>query len=123
MPFLAHSFGQKLLMGMVAFLAASAVYLYGFPQQNVFYAVVVLLHLAAGVAATIVLLPLLGRLIREGTWLSPGGWPLFLAGAGVCCWLVRTAAVRSERMWITSARLECPSAYRVMIGEVAGGAV
>jgi hypothetical protein len=100
MPFLAHSFGQKLLMGMVAFLAASAVYLYGFPQQNVFYAVVVLLHLAAGVAATIVLLPLLGRLIREGTWLSRGGWLLFLVGAGIGFWLVRTGTVRSEWKWM-----------------------
>ena len=67
MAFSVHSFGQKLLMGTVAFLAASAVYLYGFPQPNLFYAVVVLLHLAAGIVATLLLLPLLGRLLREGT--------------------------------------------------------
>ncbi|PYX47182.1 MAG: hypothetical protein DMG83_05340, partial [Acidobacteria bacterium] len=120
MPFLAHSFGQKLLMGMVAFLAASAVYLYGFPQQNVFYAVVVLLHLAAGVAATIVLLPLLGRLIREGTWLSRGGWLLFLVGAGIGFWLVRTGTVRSEWKWMYAHMLVCAAALGFLIAETAG---
>src|SRR5437588_1628380 len=120
MPFLAHSFGQKLLMGMVAFLAASAVYLYGFPQQNVFYAVVVLLHLAAGVAATIVLLPLLGRLIREGTWFSRGGWLLFLVGAGIGCWLVRTGTVRSEWKWMYAHMLVCAAALGFLIAETAG---
>jgi tetratricopeptide (TPR) repeat protein len=120
MPFLAHSFGQKLLMGMVAFLAASAVYLYGFPQQNVFYAVVVLLHLAAGVAATIVLLPLLGRLVREGTWLSRGGWLLFLVGAVIGFWLVRTGTVRSEWKWMYAHMLLCAAALGFLIAEAAG---
>src|SRR5438270_13865488 len=100
MPFLAHSFGQKLLMGMVALLTASAVYLYGFPQQNVFYAVIVLLHLAAGIAASILLLPLFSRLLREGTWLRWAGWILFLGGAGLGVGQVRASTTRPDWSWM-----------------------
>src|SRR6201998_2601744 len=96
MAFPLLSFGQKLLMGTVAFLAVSAIYLYGVPHQHVFYAVIFLLHLALGMAATIVLLPLLGRILREGSWLGRGGWLLFLVGAALGFWLVHTGTIRSE---------------------------
>jgi hypothetical protein len=85
--------GQRILFGLVVFLTASAIYLYAFPQQNVFYAVIVLLHLAAGVVATFVLLPMLGRLMRQGSWLSTVGWALFLVGAGLGFWLVHTGTL------------------------------
>jgi cytochrome c-type biogenesis protein CcmH/NrfG len=120
MAFSVHSFGQKLLMGTVAFLAASAVYLYGFPQPNLFYAVVVLLHLAAGIVATLLLLPLLGRLLREGTWLSWGGWLLFLAGAGIGFWLVHTGTVRAEWNWMYAHMVVCAAALSFLIAEFAG---
>ena len=42
------------LQGLVFFLVASAIYLYAFPQANVFYAAIVLLHAAAGVVATLI---------------------------------------------------------------------
>jgi tetratricopeptide (TPR) repeat protein len=95
-----RSMRRKLLFGLVAFLTVSAIYLYGFPQQNVFYAVVVLLHLAVGIVATILLLPMLARILREGTWLSWGGWFLFLAGAALGLWLVHTGTLRSEWKWM-----------------------
>jgi cytochrome c-type biogenesis protein CcmH/NrfG len=120
MAFSVHSFGQKLLMGTVAFLAASAVYLYGFPQPNLFYAVVVLLHLAAGIVATLLLLPLLGRLLREGSWLSWGGWLLFLAGAGIGFWLVHTGTVRAEWNWMYAHMVVCAAALSFLIAEFAG---
>src|ERR1700751_3747398 len=120
MAFSVHSFGQKLLMGTVAFLAASAVYLYGFPQPNLFYAVVVLLHLAAGIVATLLLLPLLGRLLREGSWLSWGGWLLFLAGAGIGFWLVHTGTVRAEWNWMYAHMVVCAAALCFLIAELAG---
>jgi Flp pilus assembly protein TadD len=120
MAFPVHSFGQKLLMGTVAFLAASAVYLYGFPQPNLFYAVVVLLHLAAGIVGTLLLLPLLSRLLREGTWLSRGGWLLFLAGAGIGFWLVHTGTVRAEWNWMYAHMVVCAAALSFLIAEFAG---
>jgi len=105
-----HSTGRKLVFGLVLFLTVSAIYLYGFPQQNVFYAVVVLLHLLAGTAATIVLLPLLRRLLREGTWLSRIGWILFLVGSAVGLWLVRTGTVRAEWKWLYAHMVVCAAA-------------
>jgi Tfp pilus assembly protein PilF len=90
------SFGQKILMGLVAWLAISAVYLYGFPQANVSYAAVVLLHALGGVLAILFLLPLFLRWWREGNWISRAGWLLFLAGAAAGLVLIRTGALRSE---------------------------
>ncbi|MGC2193816.1 MAG: tetratricopeptide repeat protein [Terriglobales bacterium] len=115
-----RSIAQKLLLGLVVFLAASAVYLYAFPQPNVLYAVVVLLHLAAGVAATILLLPLLGRILREGSWLSWGGWFLFLAGAVLGFWLVHTGTLRSEWKWMYAHMVLSAAALAFLIAELAG---
>jgi len=112
--------GQRILFGLVVFLTASAIYLYAFPQQNVFYAVIVLLHLAAGVVATLVLLPMLGRLIRQGSWLSTVGWVLFLVGAGLGFWLVRTGALRSEWKWMYAHMVVCAAALAFLITERLG---
>ncbi|PYX37737.1 MAG: hypothetical protein DMG81_13425 [Acidobacteria bacterium] len=115
-----HSIARKLLLGMVVFLTASAVYLYGFPQQNVLYAVIVLLHLAAGIAASILLLPLLSRLLREGTWLSWAGWILFLTGAALGFWLVHTGTIRAEWKWMYAHMLVCAAALAFLYAEFAG---
>jgi Flp pilus assembly protein TadD len=112
--------GQRILFGLVVFLTASAIYLYAFPQQNVFYAVIVLLHLAAGVVATLVLLPMLGRLMREGSWLSTVGWALFLVGAGLGFWLVHTGTLRSEWKWMYAHVVVCAAALAFLITERTG---
>jgi tetratricopeptide (TPR) repeat protein len=115
-----HSIGQKVLLGLVVFLTASALYLYAFPQPNVVYAVVVLLHLAGGALAMLLLLPLLGRLLREGTWLRWGGWLLFLTGAGLGLWLVHTGTIRSEWKWMYAHMVVCAAALGFLIAEFAG---
>jgi hypothetical protein len=51
----------RVLSWLVAFLAISAAYLYTFPQANVFYAAVVLLHALTGVIVAILLLSILIR--------------------------------------------------------------
>ena len=109
--------GQRVLFGLVAFLTASAIYLYAFPQQNVFYAVIVLLHLAAGVVATLVLLPMLGRLLREGSWLSATGWILFLGSAALGFWLVHTGTIRSEWNWMYAHLVVSAAALAFLIAE------
>jgi tetratricopeptide (TPR) repeat protein len=117
---LRRSIGQKALLGLVAFLSASAVYLYAFPQPNVVYAGVVLLHLVGGTLATLLLLPLLGRLLREGGWLTWGGWFLFLAGAGLGLWLVHTGTSRSEWKWMYAHVVVCVAALGFLIAEFVG---
>jgi tetratricopeptide (TPR) repeat protein len=109
--------GQRILFGLVAFLTASAIYLYAFPQQNVFYAVIVLLHLVAGAAAALVLLPMLSRLVREGSWLSATGWILFLASAALGFWLVRTGTIRSEWNWLYAHIFVSAAALAFLIAE------
>jgi tetratricopeptide (TPR) repeat protein len=86
----------RILLWLVAFLAISAAYLYTFPQANVPYAGVVLLHAVAGTIATILLLPSLVRLLRSGTLASRAGWLLVAAGAVVGLILIKTGTPRSE---------------------------
>jgi len=91
-----NTLSRKVLLSLVLFLAISAVYLYGFPQTNVEYAIVVLLHAVVGVAATVWVIASLRQLLREGSWLLAGGWILFLSGAGFGLWLIHTGTLRSE---------------------------
>jgi tetratricopeptide (TPR) repeat protein len=120
MPSLPPSIGQRILLALVALLTASAIYLYGFPQQNVLYAVIVLLHLAVGIVATALLLPMFGRLVREATWLSWAGWILFLLGAGLGFWLVHTGTIRSEWKWMYAHMVVCTAALGFLIAEAWG---
>src|SRR5579859_5171953 len=62
-------------------LAASAVYLYGFPSANIPYIVVVLFHVAAGIFLTALLLPFLVKILRTSPLGARFGWSLLAAGA------------------------------------------
>src|SRR5579864_282 len=62
-------------------LAASALYLYGFPFANLPYIGVVLVHLVVGVLLTILLLPFLLSVLREAGRLAQIGWVLLAIGA------------------------------------------
>ena len=84
------------LSGLLLVLAVSAAYLYAFPQANLFYAGIVLLHALVGVIATIVLLIFLVRVVRQGNVLSTVGWLLILIGGIAGMVLIKTGAIRSE---------------------------
>src|SRR6476469_7104238 len=71
----------QILSWLVIFLAVSASYLYAFPQPNISYAVIVALHAAAGVLATILIISTLFRLLRNGSVAAKAGWSLIAAGA------------------------------------------
>ena len=88
------------LQGLVLFLVASATYLYAFPQANVFYAAVVLLHAAAGVAAAIWLAVRLLRIFKAGGFLNRAGWLLIGMGAVLGLVLLYTGTPRSEWRWM-----------------------
>jgi Flp pilus assembly protein TadD len=111
---------QRLLFALVALLTVSAVYLYGFPQQNVTYAVIVLLHAVGGILAMILILPLLKNLVRDGTWLSWAGWFLFLAGGGLGTWLIHTGTPRSEWNWMYTHMIVCVAAGGFLLAERMG---
>jgi Tfp pilus assembly protein PilF len=62
-------------------LAASAVYLYGFPSANLPYIAVVLFHFVAGIFLTILLLPFLVGVLRTSTPGARVGWTLLAVAA------------------------------------------
>jgi Flp pilus assembly protein TadD len=86
----------RVLGWLVVFLAASAAYLYAYPQPNIVYAGVVLLHAFGGALATIILIPMLIRLLRTGRFLSRAGWLLMAAGGILGLVLIETGTSRPE---------------------------
>src|SRR5205807_6108248 len=70
--------------------------LYTFPQPNIPYAGVVLLHAVGGVIASILLIPTLLRVLRNGSFSLGAGWLLIAAGAVLGLVLIKTGASRAE---------------------------
>ncbi len=91
-----QTLSARALSWIIAFLVISAAYLYSFPQPNIFYAVVVLLHAIGGVLATILLIAMLFRLLRGGSWFARAGWLLIAAGAILGLVLIKTGTSRTE---------------------------
>jgi Flp pilus assembly protein TadD len=91
---------RRVLSWLLPFLVISAAYLYAFPQPNIFYAIVVLLHALAGVIAAILIIPLLIRLLRDGSFLARAGWLLVGAGAILGIILIKTGTARAEWNWL-----------------------
>ena len=114
------SFGGKVLFSLVLFLTLSAVYLYGFPQTNVEYAGVVLLHAVVGILATAWVVASLRGLLRDGSWLFATGWILFLVGAGLGLWLIHTGTVRSEWKWMYEHMVVSAIALGFLVADAVG---
>ena len=95
-----HGFTSRALSWLLPFLVISAAYLYAFPQANVFYAGVVLLHAFGGVVAAILLVPRLIRVLRNGGFLACAGWLLVAAGAILGLILIKTGTPRTEWKWL-----------------------
>ncbi len=100
MPGSKLSTAQKLLRGLIFVLAVSAAYLYPFPQANLLYPAVVLLHSFGGILAAVLLVVLLWRLLREGNLVWRAGWLLVAAGAVLGLVLFRTGTPHSEYKWL-----------------------
>jgi cytochrome c-type biogenesis protein CcmH/NrfG len=88
--------GRRLMAPMLMFLLASAVYLFAFPQPNVIYAVIVLLHALVGLITTIYLLSLLVPLLRHSSWIARLGWLLLMASSILGGVLTKTGALRED---------------------------
>jgi tetratricopeptide (TPR) repeat protein len=91
---------NRVLAGLIIFLAVSAAYLYTFPQPNVFFAGIVLLHTLAGIVASAWLALILYRLLRSGNIVSGLGWMLIAAGGAVGLALIRIGTSRAEWNWL-----------------------
>jgi Tfp pilus assembly protein PilF len=87
---------NRILSLLIAFLVVSAVYLYTFPQANVFYAGVLLLHAGIGVVVAIWLLFWLARSWRQGGLLLRVGMIFLFLGAIPGFVLFYTGALRTE---------------------------
>ena len=87
---------RRLLPGLLLFLFISAVYLFAFPQANIFYAVVVVLHLVSGIIASILMVPVLWRGLKSRGLLSGAGWLLMALGAVLGLAMVYTGTARSH---------------------------
>ena len=97
---LLYGFTGRALSWVLPFLVISAAYLYAFPQPTVFYAGVVLLHAFGGVAAAILLVPGLIRVLRIGSFVARAGWLLVATGAVLGLILIRTGTPRTEWNWL-----------------------
>ncbi|MGB9204488.1 MAG: tetratricopeptide repeat protein [Terriglobales bacterium] len=88
----------KVLSILIGFLVVSAIYLYAFPQANIFYAGVVLLHAVAGVVASVWLLLWLVRFLflRQGEPLVRIGMVFLFLGALPGLALIYTGALRTD---------------------------
>ena len=80
----------KMMRGLLFLLVASAAYLYPFPQANLVYPAVVVLHTLVGVVASITGVVLLRRLLRSADWAGKTGWILLAVGAGLGLILIYT---------------------------------
>src|SRR5258706_484537 len=94
------SIPQKLLRALVLLLLLSAAYLYPFPQANILYPGVVLIHAFVGVVAAVLMLFLLWPLLRDGNFVWKSGWVLLTAGAILGLVLFRTGTAHSEFKWL-----------------------
>jgi Flp pilus assembly protein TadD len=115
-----RSLSSRILSALVVFLFISAVYLFAFPQPNLFYAAIVLLHMAGGVLAAILLLPACWRCLRSGNIGSALGWMFLAAGAAIGLLLIYTGTPRSEWMWLYLHIVLCLAGVGILFAAWAG---
>jgi Flp pilus assembly protein TadD len=100
LPISEGSASRHVLPGLLVFLFISAAYLYTFPQPNVFYAVIVLLHAVTGVVASVMLAVALYGLLRNGNLATRIGWLLIGGGAISGLILIKIGTPRAEWNWL-----------------------
>ncbi len=87
---------SRVLPRLIGFLVLSAIYLYAFPQANLVYPAIVLLHVAAGILAGILLaIWLLRRWVQQGLLMRTAMLLLF-GGAAIGAVLIYTGTPRFE---------------------------
>jgi tetratricopeptide (TPR) repeat protein len=113
-------FKERVIAWLLVFLLVSAVYLYAFPQANLVYPAVVLLHAVAGAVATLLLLIWLYRWFRNSSLAAQLGWLLLLAGGILGCVLIKTGTPRVEWNLLYSHILCCVAGAGIVFADWAG---
>ncbi len=91
---------KRWLSRSLILLALSAAYLYGYPSATITYAFVDLLHVAAGIVLTILLLVYFLRLLRVESVVARFGWILLMAGALLGCVLIKIGTPLRRKAWL-----------------------
>jgi tetratricopeptide (TPR) repeat protein len=97
-------------------LAASAVYLYGFPSASLPYIAVVLFHLVAGILLTILLLPFLVGVLRTSTLAARVGWFFLAIGGAIGVTLIFTGTPLGMKWLLYSHILVCVVGVTLLAG-------
>jgi len=92
--------GRRAMAPMLVFLFLSAIYLYAFPQPNIFYAAMVLAHAVVGLIASVYLAVFFLRFLRESSTMERLGWILVVGSAIVGIALLKLGTPRSELKWL-----------------------
>ena len=108
------------LTATVVFLFVSAIYLFALPQPNVFYAVIVLLHVLGGLLAALLVIPVLRKSLRGGMSLKLIAWLLLAAGAMVGIALIYTGTPRHDWNWLYLHAVLCAAAVGTLLAVWAG---
>jgi len=95
-----HSTSQRIFSSLLGFLFVSAVYLFTFPEPNVFYAVIVFLHVVTGMFISVWLAIRFFHVLRTASWPTKIGWFLLTGGAALGLILIKTGTLRTEWNWL-----------------------
>jgi Flp pilus assembly protein TadD len=91
---------QRWLWRCLVLLAATAVYLYGFPAATLAYEATVLLHVLVGVVFSVLLVLALARRLKGEPALAKLGWVLLAAGAALGLILIRIGTPNRLMGWV-----------------------
>jgi Flp pilus assembly protein TadD len=113
-------FGQRSLVRQIIFLFLSAIYLFAFPQPNIEYPIVVLLHAFIGLIATILMLVLGWRLLKISSFAGRIGWVLLFAGGIIGCVLIKVGTISTETRVLYSHIILCLAGTGILFADWLG---
>ena len=97
---MAMEYQKRWLSRSLLALVASAVYLYSYPAATIFFGIVVLFHVAAGIVFTVLLTFTLFRFLRSEPLLARFGWFLLAGGAILGIVLIKIGTPIHLRSWL-----------------------
>src|SRR5438552_3420582 len=92
--------GRRAFPWLLTFLFLSAIYLYAFPQANVFYAGMVMCHVLVGIITSVYLAVLFFQVLRQSSLLARVGWISIAASSVLGLALIKLGTSRDEWNWL-----------------------
>jgi tetratricopeptide (TPR) repeat protein len=87
---------RRILSYLAGVLALTALILYAWPTPTIFYESILALHLAMGALLVVLGIPLLGRLLKEGSSTQRIGWLVLLIGGVLGAIILYSGARRQD---------------------------